>query len=567
MPLKIPAKVSELVKISWKDFETDFQKLEHTSLNSKTIEKWLDSWTQAAEGLDELSQRLYVAKTVNTADEAAEKGFQNFMVNIYPHWMETSQNLKEKLLNSGVKPKGFDIPLRNIRAEFKLFRAENLPLLADEQNFNTTYDKIVGSQTILWEGEEKTVTQLRPVYFETDRSRREKAFRAVMTRQLSDREAINQNWKNVLALRLKIAANTGDPSYRSWKWQELLRFDYTPEDSKNFQKAIERAVVPAAKKLYEKRCARLGLDTLRPWDLDVDPLKRPALKPYQTVDELKKTTVGIFKSVHPELGKDLAYITAHDLMDLENRKNKAPGAYCTMYGQIRKPFIFHNAVGIHDDVQTMLHEGGHAMHVFESAPLRWYQQLNVPMEFAEVASMGMELLASPYLEKAKGGFYNKKETAQAVGEHLERAINFWPYMAVVDGFQHWVYENPEGALDAHNCDSTWGGLWDRFMVGIDWSGLEDYKVTGWQRKPHIHQVPFYYVEYGLAQLGAVQIWANALKDQKKAVADYRHALSLGGTVTLPELYQAAGARLAFDAETLGAMVDLMVEKIEELEKI
>jgi len=207
------------------------------------------------------------------------------------------------------------------------------------------------------------------------------------------------------------------------------------------------------------------------------------------------------------------------------------------------------------------------MHVFESASLPYVQQLQVPMEFAEVASMAMELLASPYLEKEKGGFYSKKEAAQALGEHLERTINFWPYMAVVDAFQHWVYENPQKALVPANCDASWGKLWDRFMVGVDWSGLDTYKVTGWQRKLHIHQIPFYYVEYGLAQLGAVQIWANALKDQKKAVADYRYALSLGSTVTLPELYKAAGVRLAFDAETLGAMVNLMEQKIKELEKV
>lgn len=567
MTVKIPTQVNELVKFSWADFKPDFEKLEKSNLSPSTVVDWLLEWTRAAEALDELSQRLYVARTVNTIDEVAEKGYSNFMENIYPHWMEESQKLKIKLIDSKLEPKGLEVPLRNLRTEIKLFRSENLHLQAEEQNFNTTYDKIVGKQTVQWEGEEKTVTQLRPVYFEADRSRREKAFRMVAARQLADRQAINENWKNVLALRLKIARNAGDPSYRSWKWQELLRFDYTPEDSKNFQKAIEKAVVPVALRLYQKRQKRLGLDVLRPWDLDVDPLQRPALHPYKTIQELKDATSRMYHAVDETLGKNLDYMISHDLMDLENRNNKAPGAYCTMYGQIRKPFIFHNAVGIHDDVQTMLHEGGHAMHVFESASLPYYQQFQVPMEFNEVASMGMELLASPYLEKEKGGYYTKKEAAQALGEHLERAINFWPYMAVVDSFQHWVYENPELALDPANCDAFWTSQWDRFMVGIDCSGLDDYKMTGWQRKPHIHQVPFYYIEYGLAQLGAVQIWANALKDQKKAVADYRHALSLGGTVTLPELYKAAGARLAFDAETLGEMVELMERKIEELEKV
>jgi oligoendopeptidase F len=215
----------------------------------------------------------------------------------------------------------------------------------------------------------------------------------------------------------------------------------------------------------------------------------------------------------------------------------------------------------------MLHEGGHAMHVYEMANLPYFKQLDPPMEFNEVASMAMELLASPYLEKEKGGFYNQKDAAQALAEHLERCILFWPYMAVVDAFQDWVYENTGDAADPAKCDAIWARLWDRFMVGIDYSGMDDIKKTGWHRKAHIHSVPFYYIEYGLAQLGAVQIWARALKDQKQAVADYRKALSLGATATLPDLYKTAGARLAFDAETLGSMVALMESKIEELDKV
>lgn len=567
MSITIPTKVDELVALTWIDFEPAFHDLEQTALTAGNIESWLSAWSRATEAVEELKERLYVAKAVNTVDEIAEKGFNDYMEHIYPRYMESSQKLKEKLLENGLKPKGFEIPLRNIRAEFELFRSVNLPLLAEEQKFNTQYDKIIGAQSVPWDGQEVTVTQLRPVYFEEDRNRREKALRTAATRQLADRQAINENWRRVLALRMQIAKNAGKPDYRAWKWQEMLRFDYTPEDSKSFQDAIEKSVVPVAARLYEKRRQRLGVDTLRPWDLDVDPLKRPALRPYQTVDELKATTSRIYHAVDETLGRHLDYMITHDLMDLENRHNKAPGAFCTTYSQIRKPFIFHNAVGIHDDVQTMLHEGGHAMHVFECEALPYFQQLNPPMEFAEVASMGMELLASPYLEKEKGGFYSKKEAAQALGELLERNINFWPYMAVVDAFQHWVYENPQKALEPANCDAAWGGYWDRFMVGVDWSGLEDYKVTGWQRKPHIHQVPFYYVEYGLAQLGAAQIWSNALKNQASAVANYRHALSLGTTVTLPELYKAAGARLAFDAGTLGEMVSLIEKKIIELEQV
>jgi oligoendopeptidase F len=253
-----------------------------------------------------------------------------------------------------------------------------------------------------------------------------------------------------------------------------------------------------------------------------------------------------------------------NLLDLDNRKNKAPGGYCTSFSLARKPFIFTNAVGVHDDVQTLLHEGGHSFHVFETAQLPYLAQLNVPMEFAEVASMAMEQLAGPYLEKSQGGFYTAQEAARARVEFLEGAVLFWPYMAVVDAFQHWVYENPDHAAEPANCDARWSELWQRFMPGVDWSGLEDLMAAGWQRKPHIFESPFYYVEYGLAQLGAAQVWRNSLRNQASAVDSYRKALSLGGTVSLPELYLAAGARLAFDADTLGQSVKLMEDTILKL---
>jgi oligoendopeptidase F len=317
-------------------------------------------------------------------------------------------------------------------------------------------------------------------------------------------------------------------------------------------------------RIYEHRRKALGLETLRPWDLSVDISGQPPLRPYQTLDEFKQKSSAIFHQVDPVLGGYFDTINREDLLDIENRKNKGPGAYCADLPATRRPFVFENAVGLHADVQTLLHESGHAFHVFESLSLPYLQQKDVPMEFAEVASMGMELLASPYLTSDFGGFYTQAQAARARIEHLEKCITFWPYMAVVDAFQHWVYENPDKALDSANCDACWADQWGRFMHGVDWSGLDDVMVTGWHRKLHIFHVPFYYIEYGLAQLGAAQVWANALKDQAGAVRSYRKALSLGVTVTLPELYRTAGARLAFDAETLGQSVKLMESTINDL---
>jgi oligoendopeptidase F len=417
-----------------------------------------------------------------------------------------------------------------------------------------------------WAGQEVTLAQLQPVCQNPDRAQREQAWRLAAERQLADREAINELWQDFLGLRRRIAANADLGDYRAYCWQKLLRFDYTPADCLRFHQAIEAEVVPAARRIYEKRRQQLGVNSLRPWDLEVDPLGRPPLRPFHNGQELQTKSLAIFHHLDPQLAAYFETMVNEDLLDLDNRKNKAPGGYCMAFTAVKRPFIFMNAVGLHDDVQTMLHEAGHAFHVFETNHLPYFQQLQVGEEFGEVASMAMEWLAAPYLS-APGSFYSPAEAARARLEHLERSILFWPYMAVVDAFQHWVYENPAAAMNPANCDAHWVALWQRFIPGVDWGGLEQELMTGWQRKLHIHQVPFYYVEYGLAQLGAVQVWRNALTDQAEAVASYRRALALGGTVSLPQLYATAGAKFAFDGPTLGTAINLMEETIAALEVI
>jgi oligoendopeptidase F len=299
----------------------------------------------------------------------------------------------------------------------------------------------------------------------------------------------------------------------------------------------------------------------------VDPLGDAAIKPYETIDEFRTKLQAVFEQVDPAFGRYFQIMMDENLLDLESRKNKAPGGYSLGLHVTHRPFVFMNHTNTPFDVQTMLHEGGHAFHEFERAHIHFYQrgEYYLPAEFAEVASMGMELLASPYKTEECGGFYSDSEQARTMIEQLEGIITFLPYMALVDAFQHWIYENPDVSSDALNCEEKWAELWDRFMIGIDYSGLEDHKKTYWHRQGHIFGSPFYYVEYGLAQLGAVQVWANARRDQKKAVADYRKALALGATVPLPELFAEAGAKFAFDAQTLKEAVDLIEKVIVEME--
>jgi oligoendopeptidase F len=551
---------------SWSQIEPYYTDLAARALSANNVAQWLADWTRINELVEEMYARLNVATTVNTADKESEERYRAFLDNIFPPALAAEQKLKEKLLASGLEPDGFAIPLRNMRTESEIFRAANLPLQADELKMNNDYDKIIGAQTVQWDGNEVTISQLRPVYQDADRAKRERAWRLSLQRQLADRDAINALWQKFLALRLTMARNADCADYRGYRWKQQLRFDYSPDDCKSFHRAIEQAVVPAAMRVYERRRKRLGVETLRPWDLDVDPLGRAPLQPYRDIATLKNQVKQTFDHLDPTLGNYFATMIAEDLLDLENRKNKAPGGYCTAFAAIKRPFIFMNAVGLHDDVQTLLHESGHCFHVFESAPLPYAPQRNVGMEFAEVASMGMELLASPFLAMDNGGFYSNQDAARARIEHVEKCILFWPYMAVVDAFQHWVYENPNDAANPTQCDAAWMHEWNRFMRGVDWSGLDQEMLTGWHRKLHIHQVPFYYVEYGLAQLGAVQVWANSLRDSKGAVANYLRALALGGTVTLPELFATAGAQFAFDAGTLGNAIALMERTIEELER-
>jgi oligoendopeptidase F len=398
-----------------------------------------------------------------------------------------------------------------------------------------------------------------------DRAEREQAWRLISDRQLADRAAINEVWRKLMDLRGKIAANAGCATYRDYIWPLRQRFDYTPEDCARFHNAIEEAVVPVARWIYNRRRERLGLDTLRPWDVDAVLPGDVPLHPFGNDEELVARAEAMLGKVDPIFGEQFATMRREDLLDLMSRKGKANGGYCTSFPITGRPFIFMNAVGLADDVRVVLHEAGHAFHTFATTDLPYRDLRDSPTEFAEVASMSMELLASPYISAEHGGFYaDPQAAARARREHLEKIILLWPYIAVVDAFQHWIYNNHELGSEPIACDAVWGQLWDRFMPGVDWGGLLDEKVTGWQRKLHIHRIPFYYIEYGLAQLGAVQVWRNSLRDQAAATAAYRKALSLGGSVPLPELFSTAGARFAFDTATMKEAVDLIQEQIAAL---
>ena len=563
---KLPQTAQEIMNWPWTKIEPYYQELEARLLNAQSMDQWMQDWSDLSRLLYESEQRLMVATTVDTSDSQAEANYHIYLDQIYSPSQAAEQRLKNKLVGSGLEPKDFSVPLRNMRAEVELFRRENLPLLSEQLKLATEYDKILGAQTVLWEGQEVTLQQLDQVLEDPERTRRERAWRLMLERWLADRSAINELWVRFMNGRRQLAHNAECPDFRAYRWKQMLRFDYSPADCETFHQAIETEVLPTAGRLIERRRNRMGIASVRPWDLLADANARPPLRPFQTVAELEEKTAKIFEQLDPQLGEYYSVMRREGYLDLDNRKNKAPGGYCTEYPVVRRPFIFTNAVGTQRDVETLVHEGGHAFHVFETKQLPHFYQLEPPTEFAEVASMAMEFLAAPYYDSPQS-FYTPAEAARARIDHLEQSLLFWPYMAVVDAFQHWVYTHLEAANDPQNCDAKWIELWERFMTFEDWSGLDDELATGWHRKGHIHQDPFYYIEYGLALLGAAQIWRNSLVDPLKAVADYRNALSLGGTRPLPQLYTTAGARFAFDPGTLGAAVELMERTISELETI
>ena len=561
----LPKTSDELKGKSWTDLQPFFDDLEGRTLSAATINEWLADFSALSDLMGEYGSRAYVATTRDTTDAEADRLYKAYVEQIEPQERAADQRLKLKLLNSGFVPDGFAVALRNLRAEVDLFREANLPLLTEEAKLRIQYNKIIGAQSVNWDGQEKTTRQMELLQQDADRGVRERAWKAVSQRQLADRAALNDLWKELLTLRRKIAANADKSDYRAYAWVDRKRFDYTPEDNQRFLDAIAEVVVPAASQIYERRRQQLGVETLRPWDLAVDPLGRAPLHPFADTDDLKMRVADIFQRLDPQLGEYYDIMRREDLLDLDNRQGKAPGGYCTQFALVKRPFIFMNGVGLHDDIRTLTHELGHAFHAFEKLKLPYMIQRPVTAEFNEVASMAMELLTTPFWSREQGGFYEGAETARARIQHLEKIVLFWPYMAVVDGFQHWVYTHADAAMNPDNCDAEWARLWDRYMAGIDYGGLEADKADGWHRKLHIYRYPFYYVEYGMAQLGAVQIWANMLEDQPAALAAYRRGLALGGTKPLPELFEASGAKFEFDSETLGAAVDVIMKVMGELE--
>ncbi|MEA3336986.1 MAG: M3 family oligoendopeptidase [Chloroflexota bacterium] len=551
--------------LDWETVQPYVDQLLAEPLGADSVEPWLKKWSGLVSVIDETEAQIYRDVTENTADEAAEERFKQYIEVILPQTSIANQALKQKLLSvEDYEPTGETaVLMQRFQTEADIFHEDNVPIESKLEMLGNDYNKIVGAMNIEWQGETETLPQAMQHLESRDRQTRKAVWRLIMERYLQDRDRLNELYLEMLPLRRQIAPTAGLSDFRAYRWQKLSRFDYTPEDCFTFHDAIEHEVVPLASELYRELAGQLQIDQVRPWDTQVDPYGEP-LHPFEDVAQLEAGAQRIFDNLDPVLGGYFA-VMRDGYLDLESRPNKAPGGYCNEFPVSGKPYIFMNAVGTHQNVSTLLHEGGHAFHVMESQhqPLIWNH--NAQMEFCEVASMSMELLTAPYWRKEQGGFYQEADARRAQAQELKQTVFFLPYMAVVDAFQHWVYVDAPESVSSDELDAKWSDLLDRFMPGVDYSGFQAEKETGWHRKGHIFGVPFYYVEYGLAQLGALQVWRNALQDQSKAIADYRAALALGYTRSLPELFQVAGATFAFDRQIVGELMTLIRDQLALLE--
>ncbi|MDR3460575.1 MAG: M3 family oligoendopeptidase [Verrucomicrobiae bacterium] len=549
----------------WSQIAPLFDQLETRAAQAKSaadLERWLLDWSELNAALDEEASRRNIAMTCHTDDAEAEKAYLHFVEHVEPQ-LKPRQFELEKLYV--VHPQRKHLPKaryevfdRDVDNHVGLFRPENVPLETEEAKLGQQYQKLIGAQAVMFRGKERTLPQMAVFFEEPDRALRQEAWETVAKRRLEDEDKCDEIFDELVKLRVQIAKNAGFENYLDYIFRSKNRFDYTPADCIRFHDAIASEIVPAVREIQAERRRQLKLETLRPWDLAVDPHNRPPLKPFTDVAEMVGRTQNIFNHLDPELAGGFQQMQDMKLLDLDNRKGKAPGGYQSTLSEARVPFIFMNAVGLQRDVETILHEAGHAFHAQATRDEDLYPYRNSPIEFCEVASMAMELLGNEFIEE----FYPATEANRARKTHLEGIISFFPWMAVVDAFQHWIYQHP-GHTRAER-KAAYLHLLDRFGGDVDYSGYEAARASSWQKQLHIFLYPFYYVEYGIAQLGALHVWANSKRDKAKALNDYKKALALGGSRPLPELFAAAGCKFEFSAPAIRPLIQLAGAELKKL---
>jgi len=555
----------DFVLTDWASLEPYFKELSDRPIEDALgLEKWLKDLSELEAFVSEDACWRQIKMTCDTTDKSLEEAFNFFCMEIQPKMQPYADALNKKLMacpfTQSLDKDTYFTYLRAVQKSIDLFRTENIAIQAELSVMQQQYGAIAGKMTITHEGQEYTLQQATQFLESEDRSIRESVYRKIQERRLEDKTAMHDLFSSLIQKRHQVAINAGFENYRDYKFVELGRFDYTKEDCYQFHEAVKLHVLPLIDKIYARKKQKLGLEVLKPWDTEAEPAGTKPLRPFTDGKDLYEKSVACFEQLHPFFADCLKKMNALKHFDLESRKGKAPGGYNCPLAESGAPFIFMNAAGQMSDVTTMVHEGGHAIHSFLSHHLSLSAFKEYPMEIAEVASMSMELFSMDHWQSF---FDNEADLNRAKEHQLERTITIFPWIAIIDKFQHWVYEHPAHTIEERT--QTWTNILKEFSTGsIDYTGLDEFRAIGWQRQLHLFEVPFYYIEYGIAQLGAIGMWMQYQQNPSAALENYMNTLALGGTKTLPELYQTAGIEFNFSPNYVKNLMDFTNAQLEKL---
>ncbi|WHZ09237.1 MAG: Oligoendopeptidase F-like protein [Cytophagales bacterium] len=550
----------------WSALQLYFDELVNRSIQSAVeLKHWLSDRSELESIVSEDMGWRYIRMTCFTDNEAYTNAYQYFVTEVQPQIAPYSDRLNKKVIDCPFVKElenfpGYDLMIRNLKKEIELFREENIPLFTEIATETQKYAAISGAMTVQFNGQELTLQQAGVILQSTDRTKREEVYHKISARRLKDKDQLDELFSKLISLRHRISVNAGFKNFRDYQFKAYGRFDYSPADCFAFHDSIESEVVPVLNELARERKRDLKLNQLRPWDKAVDSFGREPLKAFQDGSDLMEKSIACFQNLDPYLGQCLATMKEMKHLDLESRKGKAPGGYNYPLAEVGVPFIFMNATSTMRDMTTLMHEGGHAVHNFLTMNLELNDFKSPPMEVAELASMSMELIS---MDQWNIFFPDKKELDRAKRDQLEDIIETLPWVATIDKFQHWIYENPKHTLTDRK--ENWNIIFDRFAdLVTDWSGLQQAKDYLWQKQLHLYEVPFYYIEYGMAQLGAIAVWRNFKQNKTEGLTNYLNALRLGNLKTIPELYKAAGIRFDFSKKYISELMGFVKDELAKV---
>jgi len=554
----------DFVLNNWQDIESYYTELSNRQLlNTDDILTWLSDRSETDSIIDEEYRWRYIRQTCDTENEQYKHEYEDFIQHVMPNWMLLTNDLNKKLANNPhtehLDQKRFFIYLRGLKKQIEIFREENIPLTQQIQLLSQEYGAIIGAMTIEHAGQEYTMPQASVLLQNQDRVLRKEIFDKIAERRLRDKHKLNNLFDELLKLRHQIALNAGYKNFRDYMFDALGRFDYGVKESEQFHQAILEEVTPMLNSFYDERKHALDIPSLQPYDLEVDIHNEPPLKPFETEEELIQKSVQCLQETDGYFAECIEVMNNMKHLDLESRKGKAPGGYNMTLPELGVPFIFMNAAGTQSDVETIVHEAGHAVHSFLTRDLPYNFDQEITSENAELASMSMELMSFDGLSY----FYDEHNKKRAIRNHLKRIIGIMPWIALVDKFQHWIYLHPEHTAEER--ETKWQEMHSQFYGNVlDWKDYNELQKIFWHKQLHIFEVPFYYIEYGIAQLGAIGVWRNYKQDKQKAIQQYKEALALGYTKTLPEIYRTAGVSFHFDRAYVKELMQFIMDEISKV---